>query len=169
MKKEGPKFNKDNYKIQKNRMKIYLKGLGAQYQKHVENTYVAPTTAPLTPDELKDLQENMQALEAIVSTLSNSEYIDVQGFKTAHDIWEKLETIHGGNEHVQRAKEEILRGKFDDMKMKEGENITQYGQRIKEVVGGIKGASGKIDDDVVVIKMLRTLQPRYAIRASTIQ
>lgn len=150
-------------------MKIYLLLLWLNILKHIETAYVAPTTAPLTPDELKDQQENMQALEAIVSTLSNSKYIDVQGLETAHEVWEKLETIHGGDEHVQRAKEESLRGKFDGMKMQEGENIAQYGQRIKEVVGGIKGVGGKIDDDVVVSKILRTLQPQYAIRVSAIQ
>lgn len=55
------------------------------------------------------------------------------------------------------------------MRMVEGENIAQYGQRIKEVVGGIKSAGGKIEDDTIVSKMLRTLLPAYAIKVSAIQ
>ncbi|GLJ25989.1 hypothetical protein SUGI_0498510 [Cryptomeria japonica] len=86
MKKEGPKFNKDNYKIWKDKMKIYIIGLGAQYWKQVETTYVSPTTTPLTPDELREQQDNMQALEAIVSTLSDSKYIDVQGLETTGEV-----------------------------------------------------------------------------------
>lgn len=55
------------------------------------------------------------------------------------------------------------------MKMVEGENITQYGQRIKEVVGGIKSVKGKIEDDIIFSKMLRTLSPQYSIRVFSIQ
>ena len=55
------------------------------------------------------------------------------------------------------------------MKMEEGENDSQYVARIKEVVSAIKGATGKIDDDIVLSKVLRTLLPIYAIRVSTIQ
>ena len=52
--------------------------------------------------------------------------------------------------NVQRVKFESLRGKFDDMRMEEGENVAQYVARIKEVVSAIKGATSKIDDDEVV-------------------
>lgn len=104
MKKGGPKFTKDNYQIWKDWMKIYIKGFGAQYWNHVINKHVAPTTNPLTPDELKEQQENIQALEAIVSTLSDSEYIDVHGLETTFEVWEKLELIYEGDEHVQREK-----------------------------------------------------------------
>lgn len=53
--------------------------------------------------------------------------------------------------------------------MVDGENIAQYGQRIKEVVGGINISRGKIDNDIIVSKMLRTLLPQYAIRVSAIK
>ena len=52
--------------------------------------------------------------------------------------------------------------------MEEGENIAQYVARIKEV-NAIRGATGKIDDDTVLSKFLRTLLPIYAIRVSGIQ
>lgn len=82
---------------------------------------------------------------------------------------EKLELIYGGDKNVQKAKEESLRGKFDDMRMIEGENITQYGHRIKEVVGGIKSAGGTLEEDTIVSKMLISLLPTYAIIVSAIQ
>ena len=49
----------------------------------------------------------------------------------------------------KRAKSKSLRGKFDDMKMEEGENIAQYIARIKEVVSAIRGATGHIEDDTI--------------------
>lgn len=85
-------------------MKIYIKGLHAHYWNDVVNKYVSPTTSPLKTDELKEQQENIQALEAIVSTLFDFEYIDVHGLETAFEVWEKLDLIYGGDEHVQREK-----------------------------------------------------------------
>ena len=52
--------------------------------------------------------------------------------------------------------------------MEEGENISQYVARIKEVVSAIKGATGHIDDDTLLSKVLRTLLHVYAIRVSSI-
>ena len=55
------------------------------------------------------------------------------------------------------------------MRMEEGENIAQYVARIKEVVNAIRGENGKLDDEILLSKFLRTLLPIYAIRFSTIQ
>ena len=55
------------------------------------------------------------------------------------------------------------------MKMEEGETIAQCVARIKEVVSAIRGADGKIDDDIVLSKVLRTLLHVYAIRVYAIQ
>lgn len=68
-----------------------------------------------------------------------------------------------------RAKAESLRGKFDDMRMKEGEDIEAYGKRVKDIVLSIKPCSGLIFEDECVRKMLRTILPKYSIRVSTIQ
>ena len=84
-------------------------------------------------------------------------------------MWDSLKTIYGGDKNVQSTKLESLRSKFGDMKMEEGENVAQYVARIKEVVSVIKGATGQIDDDTMLSKVLRTLLPIYAIRVSTIQ
>ena len=84
-------------------------------------------------------------------------------------MWDALHTIYGGDKNVQRDKSESLRGKFDDTRMQEGENIAQYCSRIKDVVNAIRGATSRIDDDTVLQFFLRTLLPIYAIRVSSIQ
>lgn len=103
-------------------MKIYIKSLGSQYWEHVFIEYVA-LSVTMSDDQNKEQQENNQALEAIISSLSDSEYVDVHGLGTTSDVWKKLEKIYSGDEHVKIYKEESLRGKFDDMWMAEDENI----------------------------------------------
>ena len=53
--------------------------------------------------------------------------------------------------------------------MVEGGNIAQFVGRIKEIVNVIKGAKGKISDETMNNKVLRTLLHIYAIKVSTIQ
>jgi len=53
--------------------------------------------------------------------------------------------------------------------MQEGQNIAQYCSRIKDVVYAIRGATSKIDDDILLRKVLTTLLPIYAIIVSVIQ
>ena len=55
------------------------------------------------------------------------------------------------------------------MRMQEGENIAKYFSRIKDVVNYIRGSTGKIADETVLRKVLRTLLPIYAIRVPAIQ
>ena len=83
-------------------------------------------------------------------------------------MWDKLTLVHGEYENVLRAKEEILRGKYDEMKMKDVETIMRYFNITKEVVGAIKASRGTINNEEVVSKVLRTLLHIYAIRVYAI-
>ena len=49
-------------------------------------------------------------------------------------MWDALHIIYGGDKNVLRDKSKSIRGKFNDMRMQEGENISQYCSRIKDVL-----------------------------------
>lgn len=76
MKREGPKFNRDNFKIWKDIMKIYIRRMGAQHWSYVENAYVI-RIGTLTNDQKREIQENGQVMEALINILSGIEFIDV--------------------------------------------------------------------------------------------
>ena len=67
----------------------------------------------------------------IASALNYAEFNEVKDCKTTFEMWKKLKDIYGGDENVRRAKEERLRGHFDQIKMREYENSAQYSERIK--------------------------------------
>ena len=46
-------------------------------------------------------------------------------------MWDTLTTIYGGDKNILRVKLGNLRGKFDEMRMVEGETIAQYCGREK--------------------------------------
>ena len=84
-------------------------------------------------------------------------------------MWNKLKKIYGGDDNVKRAKAKSLRGNFDQMKMREDENIAKYVERIKASVSAIRASGGKIDDTIVISKVLKTILPIYKIRVLDIK
>ena len=103
-------------------MKFYLGSIG-DYEKTsiiVEHTNPIGT---LSIDDLNKRKEHNQAMLEIALALSYAKYDDIKGCDTSHKMWENLSNICGGDDNFKRAKREILRGKFDDMKMEEGENV----------------------------------------------
>lgn len=167
-KRELPKLNKEFFPVQKNLMKLHLGGLEDHAQSTITIEHVDPTRA-LTDEYLKNKKEHNQEVLEIASTLSHVDFDDIKGCDSAKKMWDSLHTIYGGDANVFRAKSKNISGKFNDVRMQEGENAAQYFSRMKGVVNTIRGATGKIDDDIVLSKVLRIFLPTYAIRVSTIQ
>ena len=103
---------------------------------------------------MKKKKEHNQAMLEISSTLSYLEFDDIKDCDTAKKMWDAIQKIYGGDTNVLRAKSESLRGKFNGVRVQEGENIAHYCSRIKHVFNAIKGANYKIDDDIILRKVL---------------
>jgi hypothetical protein len=58
-----------------------------------------------------------------LSSLDNSVFVKVMHCKTTKDILDKLQNIYEGDAKVKGAKVQILREKFEQLKMKENEDI----------------------------------------------
>ncbi|MBL7309534.1 hypothetical protein INQ13_24380, partial [Escherichia coli] len=78
-----------------------------------------------------------------------AKFEDIKSCTTTKAIWNKLYQVYSGDVNVKRARAESLRGKFHDMQMKEGENIVQYTNRLKEVVHAIRESNGVISEETV--------------------
>ena len=118
-------------------MKLHLGSIG-DYEKTSIVVERLDLARPLFTNDLNKRKEHNQAILEIASTLSYAEFDDIKGCDTIFKMWKALSNIYGGYYNVQRAKRESLRGNFDDMKMEEGENVAQYGARMKEVVSAIR-------------------------------
>ena len=111
-------------------MKIHLGGLGYHAKSTITTKHVDPAGAPTIKD-IKKKKEHNQGMPNISSTISYAKFDDIKGLDSAKKMWDALATIYGGDKNVLRAKVESLRGKFNDMRIEEGKNISQYVARIK--------------------------------------
>ena len=148
-------------------MRLHLASIGDIGLKYLDEEYVAPTDI-LSVHDIDEKKTHNNMMIDIASALSYEEFDEIKDYTTANAMWKKLKEIYGGDDNVRRAKAESLRGQFDQMRMREDENIAKYVERIKASVSAIKASGGKIEEETVISKVLRTLLPVYAIRVSAI-
>jgi hypothetical protein len=87
----------------------------------------------------------------------------------AKEIWDKLQNIYEGDTKVKEAKLQTYRGQFEQLKMKEDEDITAYFLRVDETVNAIIGLGEEIEESVIVQKILRSLPMRFNPKISALE
>ena len=76
--------------------------------------------------------------------LCDSVYVKVMHCKSAKEICDKLQNIYEGDEKVKESKIQTYRGQFEQLKMKEDENIASYFLRVDETMNEIVGLEKKL-------------------------
>jgi hypothetical protein len=89
--------------------------------------------------------------------------------KSTKEIWDKLQNIYEGDSKFKAAKLQNYRGQFQQLKMKEDENIVAYFLRVDEIVNAIIGLGEEIKESVIVQKVLRSLPMRFDPKISTLE
>ena len=119
--------------------------------------------------ELGQYEGNSKALNAILSALINNVFTKVMKCTSAKQAWDKLKIIYEGASKVKESKLQTYKGQFENLKMREEENIGEYLLCVDEVVNSIRGLGGKLKEKEVVSKILRTLPMRYDSKVSTLE
>jgi hypothetical protein len=89
--------------------------------------------------------------------------------KSAKEIWDKLQNIYEGDSKFKATKLQTYRGQFEQLKMKEDENIVAYILRVDETINAIIGLGEEIKESVIVQKVLRSLPMRFDPKISTLE
>ena len=80
--------------------------------------------------------------------------------ETVKEIWDKLKNIYEGDDKVKGEKLQTYRGQFENLKLKEEENIVVYFLQVDEILNIIKGLAQKVEEPVISQKILRSLPIR---------
>jgi hypothetical protein len=101
--------------------------------------------------------------------LSDTIFTKVAHYKSAKEIWDKLQNIYEGDTKFKVVKLQTYRGQFKQLKMKEDEDITNYFLRVDEIVNAIIGLGEEIEESVIVQKILRSLPMRFNPNISALE
>jgi hypothetical protein len=71
-------------------------------------------------------ENNSKLINELLNGLSDTVFTKVAHCKSAKEIWDKLQNIYEGYLKVKAAKLQTYRGQFEQLKMKEDEDIAAY-------------------------------------------
>ncbi|XP_074336690.1 uncharacterized protein LOC141673860 [Apium graveolens] len=162
-----PKLTATNYGNWSIQMKVLL----GSYDNWdiVENGYDEPTDTAaetaLSNAEKMILKEtrkkDKKALYTIIQGVDESTFEKISNAKTAKDAWEILQKSFQGVEKVKKVRLQVLRGEFENLKMKSSENIGEFVTRLKTVTNEMKRNGENLDDVLVMEKLLRSLTRKF--------
>jgi hypothetical protein len=164
-----PQFDGQKYAFWSIRMKTYIQAQGFEIWQSIVDGYTVPTVPPTNDKAVKLGQNNSKATNALLNGLSETVFTKVAHCKSAKEIWDKLRNIYEGDSKVKATKLQTYRGQFEQLKMKEDENIAAYFLRVDETVNAIIGLGEEIEESVIVQKVLRSLPMRFDPKISSLE
>jgi hypothetical protein len=114
-------------------------------------------------------ENNSKSINALLNGLSDMVFTKVAHSKSAKEIWDKLRNIYEGDSKFKATKLQTYRGQFEQLKMKEDEDIAAYFLQVDEIVNEIIGLGEEIKESVIVQKVLRSLLMRFNPKISTLE
>jgi hypothetical protein len=107
-------------------MNTYIQAQGFQVWQSIVDGYTALAVPP-TSDKAVNLSENnSKSINVLLNGLSDTIFTKVAHCKSAKEIWDKLRNIYEGDSKVKTTKLQTYRGQFEQLKMKEHEDIATY-------------------------------------------
>eukprot|EP00253_Pinus_taeda_P029962 PITA_29962 len=170
-----PQFNGKNYDY----WAITMKALFAcqDLWEIVEDGFDEPTNETefnrLTQGEKDLLKSNRKkdekAIVFLYQALDKSVFPRIAGAKTSKEVWQTLKTAYQGMEKVRTAKLQLLRRDFENLNMKESDNIDSFLTHVIGLVTQMRTHGETIEDRRIVEKILRVLPSKFDAIVTTIE
>ncbi|XP_074356486.1 uncharacterized protein LOC141696211 [Apium graveolens] len=114
-------------------------------------------------------KKDKKALYTIFQGVDESTFEKILDAKTEKEAWEILQKIFQGVKKVKKVRLQVLRGEFENIKMKASENIGKYATRLKTVTNEMKRNGESLDDVRVMEKLLRSLTRKFDYVVTSIE
>ena len=164
-----PQFDGQKYSFWSIRMRTYIQAQGFQVWQSIVDGYTTLATPPTYDKEVKFGENNSKEKNALLNGLSDTIFTKFAHCKSTKEIWDKLRNIYEGDTKFKEAKLQTYRGQFEQLKMKEYENISSYFLRVNQTVNAIIGLGEEIKESVIVQNVLRSLPMRFDPKISALE
>ena len=145
-----------------------------EYWGLVETGYVEPESGVAQTEaqrkgldelKLKDLKVKNYLFQAIDRVTLET----ILKKDTAKEIWDSLKQKFSGTARVKRAQLQALRREFEILAMKEGETVDEYFGRTLVIANKMRLHGERMEDVVIVEKILRSMTPKFAYVVCSIE
>jgi hypothetical protein len=142
-------------------MRTFLQARGFDVWQALVNGYKTLASTPTNAIRKRLYENNLKAMNVILSGLVDSIYVKVMHCDSVKKIWDKLQNVYEGDAKVNGGKLKTYRGQFEHIKMNEYEDIATYFLQVDEIVNTIRGLGEEIKGLVIVQNILRSLRMRF--------
>jgi hypothetical protein len=143
--------------------------IGLEVWTLVEKGYDVPKSMPIEAKDKKKIWEHAKALNTLQAGISKKILFKVLNCNNAKQLWDKLETIYVGDTKVKRDKLHTLKVQYEGLKMKDEKNISEYFERVDNIINSIRGLGVEVSDNELIEKILRTLPILYNPKVSALE
>ena len=176
-----PLLDGTNYSYWKARMKAFIKSVDEKAWKAILTGWDHPMTrndkresvlkpeVEWTANEDKLANNNSKALNAIFNAVDANQFKLISTCETAKEAWEILRTAHEGTDTVKLSKLQILTTRFENLRMKEDESISDFNGRLCDIANEAFALGEKFSEEKLVRKTLRSLPKRFAYKVTAIE
>ena len=119
-------------------MRSYLQSLGAEVWAIVEQGYQYPATVPTDPMERKNYETNAKAVNALLGSLTELEFVKVMQLNIAKTIWDKIILSYEGDAKVKSAKLQTLGIQYENLKMDNEESVANFFLRLDDILNRMR-------------------------------
>ncbi|XP_073061782.1 uncharacterized protein [Primulina eburnea] len=116
-----------------------------------------------TEDKRKANLDNV-VKEILYKTLDKVTFSKIKICKTAKEIWEKLIQLCKGNEQTKEYKLSVAVQKFDNTKMKAGESMHKYDERVNCIINELNALGKVYSNKEVTLKVVRGLPKEWDVK-----
>ena len=176
-----PLLDGTNFSYWKARMKAFIKSMDEKAwrailtgwthptKKNTENEDIKKPEVEWTVEEDRLASYNSKALNAIFSAVDVNQFKLISTCEVAKEAWETLETAHEGTKAVRLSKLQILTSRFENLRMKEEESISDFNSKICDIANEAFALGEKYSEEKLVRKTLRSLPKRFAYKVTAIE
>ncbi|KAK1417486.1 hypothetical protein QVD17_26615 [Tagetes erecta] len=152
-----PVFKGEGYEHWSLRMKTILRS-----RELWDVVYLGITATADGPQEQREVKKkDAQAMTIIQQGIHDSLFSRIAAADSAKDTWDILRIEYQGDSQVQSIKLQGLRRAFENMSMKDDENIGDYFSKVMDNVGQQRSYGEELLDQKIVEKVLRSLSPKF--------
>ena len=164
-------FDGTNYAYWKVRMRAFLQSLDEKVWQAVEIGWTKPKEAPADWDEakIKAANFNSRALNALLSVVTNEEFMKISSIETVKESWTILQTTYEGTKVVKDLKFQRLTTSFEEIKIEEDESFDEFYAKLKDIVKSVFNLGETIHEPKIVRKVLRSLLERFHAKITVIE
>ncbi|KZV35989.1 hypothetical protein F511_34352 [Dorcoceras hygrometricum] len=117
-----------------------------------------------TNEEKKKANLDNVARDILYKTLDKNMFSKIKTCATAKEIWEKLIQICEGNDETKENKLTVAQQKYESIKMRKGETMTEFDERFSVVVIELTSLGKEYSNRELALKVMRALPREWDVK-----